>query len=73
MAHNVAISVNWNGQLVMQDNNPHYIGGRKKLSGIPMNITFRDFEGKMYRITDTRRDECLLIIKVCGLWYNGSK
>nr|CAD1823278.1 unnamed protein product [Ananas comosus var. bracteatus] len=61
---NVAIVVHWNGEIFAHDSDPKYVGGRKKLSGIPVDITFTEFERKIYRLTDTSRDEYRLIIKV---------
>nr|CAD1835647.1 unnamed protein product [Ananas comosus var. bracteatus] len=61
---NVVIVVHWNGEILAHDNNPKYVSGRKKLSGIPVDITFTEFERKIYRLTDTPRDEYRLTIKV---------
>nr|CAD1838470.1 unnamed protein product [Ananas comosus var. bracteatus] len=46
-------------KILAHDNNSKYIGGHKKLSGIPVDITFTEFKRKIYRLTDTPRDEML--------------
>ncbi len=50
--------------LNVQDNYAQYVGRRKKLNGIPIDITFNEFERKIYRLTNIRRNKYHLTIKV---------